>query len=62
MLLILMMFSVAALHFMSIWSLKVRLKLRCSPKYLTLVDLLINSPNKFIVVWVVMLSSCLLLK
>ena len=32
------------------------------PKYLTLVDLLIDSPMAFIVVWVVLLSCCLLQK
>ena len=46
---ILMMFSVAALHLMCMWSLKVRLESRCPPKYQTFVDLLINSPMTFIV-------------
>ena len=59
---ILMMFSVLALHLISMWSLKVRLELRCPPKYLTLVDLLIDSPMTFTVVWVVLLSCCLLPK
>ena len=59
---ILMMFSVVALHLTCIWSLKVRLESRCTPRYQTFVDLSINSPMTFMVVWVVLLSCCLLPK
>ena len=59
---ILMMFSAAALHLMCMWSLKVMLESRCSPKYWTSVDFLINSPMTFIAVWVALVSCCLLPK
>ena len=59
---ILMMFSVLALHLISMCSMKGKLETRCPPKYLALADLLIDSPMTFIVVWVVLLSCCLLPK
>ena len=62
MLCILMIFSVAALYLIGMWSLNVRLELRCPLKYLTFVDLLNDSPMTFIVVWVALLSCCLLPK
>ena len=62
MLCILMMLNVAALHLIGMCTLKVRLESRCPPKYLTLVDLLIYSSMTFIVVWVALVSCCLLLK
>ena len=62
MLCILMMFSVAALHLISMRSLKVRLESRYPHRYWTFVDLLIDSPMTVIVVWVALLSCCLLPK
>ena len=62
MLCILMMFSVAALCLVCMRSLKVTLESRCPPKYQTFVDLLIDSPMIFIVMWVALLSCCLLPK
>ena len=51
---VLMMFSAVALHLISMCSLKVKLESRCPPKYLTLVDLSIDSPMMFFVLWVVL--------
>ena len=59
---ILMMFSLAALHLMCMWSLKVRLESMCPLKYQTFVDILIVSPMACIVVWVALLSCFLLPK
>ena len=59
---ILMMFSVVALHLISMCSLNVRLESICPPRYLTLVDLSVDSSMTLIVLWVFLLSCCLLPK